>query len=143
MISAASSVPVPVAYGYSRASTIEQEDTLDVQRDQTQAYYVLLSKRPELTGLIWGDCFRDPGVSGRSKLLQREGGRQLNARLRAGDHVIISKVDRAFRSTEDCLQTVQLWLDRGVHVHFLDMGMDLSTAIGKMMLTILAAVAEW
>lgn len=56
---------------------------------------------------------------------------------------MFAKLDRGFRNTIDCLRTINLWQERGITVHFVDLHLNSNTAVGKMMLTILAALAEW
>jgi DNA invertase Pin-like site-specific DNA recombinase len=60
-------------------------------------------------------------------------------------HIVALRLDRLFRDAADCLATVESWTKRGFVLHLLDVGgnsIDTSSAAGKFMLTILAAVAE-
>jgi DNA invertase Pin-like site-specific DNA recombinase len=55
------------------------------------------------------------------------------------------RLDRLFRNAADCLATVETWTKKGFVLHLLDVSgnsIDTSSAAGKFMLTILAAVAE-
>ncbi len=63
--------------------------------------------------------------------------------LRDGDAFIITKADRLARSTRDLLNIVGDLTERGVTVRILDIGVDTSTPNGKLMLTMLAAIAEF
>ena len=59
--------------------------------------------------------------------------------------VIVYKLDRAFRDTVDCLQTVDEWEDLGIALHIVNLGgnsIDVTTPSGRFMLTVLAAAAE-
>ena len=56
--------------------------------------------------------------------------------------MIVPAVDRLGRNTIDVLNTVEALQGKGVSIISLREGFDLSTAIGKAMLTILAAVTE-
>jgi DNA invertase Pin-like site-specific DNA recombinase len=59
--------------------------------------------------------------------------------------VIVLKLDRAFRNTVDCLQTVEDWERRGVALHIIDLGgnsIDSQSPAGRFMLTVLSAAAE-
>ena len=66
--------------------------------------------------------------------------------LRRGDHLVITKIDRAFRSTADCALKVGMLHRMGVRLHIVDfMGdsVDIATAQGRMFLHIVAAFAEY
>ncbi|QUX93301.1 resolvase [Marinomonas sp. A3A] len=86
--------------------------------------------------------FIDEAVSGVVKSSQREGMKALLAYVREGDTVIVSAIDRLGRDTIDVLETVSLMQSQSVSVVSLREGFDLSTPIGKAMLTMLSAVAE-
>src|SRR4029077_7504621 len=67
----------------------------------------------------------------------------LFAKLRKGDVVIAPKLDRLFRSALDALQVVADLRRRGVALHLLDLGGDISgNGMSKLFLTIAAAFAE-
>lgn len=86
--------------------------------------------------------FTDEGVSGGVKALQRPGFAELFKFIRKGDTLIVPAVDRLGRNTIDVLNTVEALQSKGVSIVSLREGFDLSTSIGKAMLTMLAAVAE-
>lgn len=65
--------------------------------------------------------------------------------VREGDTLVISRLDRLARSTTDLLKTVDLLERKGVALRILDFGgtdVDTRSATGRMLLTIMAAVAE-
>lgn len=97
-------------------------------------------------GLDMKKLIADPGVSGAKPLSARPGGRELLALTRSGvGNVVALKLDRLFRSTLDALQTIQEWDRAGVALHLVDFGgqaLDTSSAMGRMMVTIMAALAE-
>lgn len=110
-----------VAYGYCRVSDESQVQTglsLDAQRQACREEYERLKK--EHPDLRWGDCFVDPAVSGTMPFRDRAAGRALQDRLQEGDFLITSKVDRAFRTAEDCIVTVNIWRRTGIRIQFLD-----------------------
>ncbi len=60
-------------------------------------------------------------------------------------HIVIPKLDRAWRSAVDCLDTLEVWNAKEIQCHLLDLGgntLNLSTPIGRFFLTIAAAFAE-
>ena len=67
-----------------------------------------------------------------------------DVRRRRVDLVAVWKLDRAFRSTIECLNTLEDWRARGVHfVCVSQPEIDTTTPIGRLLLTVLAAVAEF
>jgi len=130
------------AAGYCRVSSQEQVEgtSLRVQEDQIKAYATM--KNIELVSVLV-----DAGVSGGKPLSERAEGKKLVEMVDSGkvQAVVITKLDRGFRSTVDCLQTVQIWEKRGIALHIVDMGgnaVDATSAAGRFMLTVLVAAAE-
>jgi site-specific DNA recombinase len=130
------------AIGYTRVSSTEQVDgsSLKSQEEQIRAYCVL--KGIELAGILV-----DGGIGGGIPLANRPAGAELVRNLETGaaNVVILTKLDRGFRDTVDCLQTVQVWEKCGVSLHIIDMGgnsVDSTSAAGRFMLTVLVAAAE-
>jgi DNA invertase Pin-like site-specific DNA recombinase len=127
---------------YRRVSTDHQDGSLEVQEKRSLDYaaYKHLVIKPGLT-------FADPDTSGSIPLTDRPGGHALLGRLQHGDikHVIVAKLDRLGRNTKDFLTTIDTLTKLGVTLHIADFGGDsMSTQghWGRMILTILAAVAE-
>lgn len=89
-----------------------------------------------------GKWFEDQAVSGATKALERPGFAELFKYAREGDTLVVAAIDRLGRDTLDLLTTVQALEGKGVAVVSLREGFDLSTPIGKAMLTMLGAVAE-
>lgn len=86
--------------------------------------------------------FTDEATSGTTKALERTGFKALFSFARKGDTVIVAAIDRLGRNTIDVLETVEALAKKGVTVVSLREGFDLSTPTGKLMLTLLAGVAE-
>jgi DNA invertase Pin-like site-specific DNA recombinase len=125
-------------FGYCRVSTVRQTEgeSLDVQRRQIEGYCLM-------HGLRIDEIMVEEGVSGSVPVAQRPAGGRLFARLRKGDAVIAPKLDRLFRSALDALQVVEALRTRGVSLHLLDLGGDISgNGLSKLFLTIAAAFAE-
>ena len=86
--------------------------------------------------------FSDMASSGSINALERPGFSDLHKVARKGDTLIVSAIDRLGRDTIDLLETVEALKTKGVAVVSMREGFDLSSPIGKAMLTMLAAVAE-
>lgn len=129
------------AYGYIRVSTRSQADSgmgLRAQRRLIVEYHRMHLRSARLV------VFADRGVSAvRLDLPHRLRGRAMMEALQAGDHVIVAKMDRAFRSIRDFDATWRQWERRRVHVHILDLGIDTSTSVGRLMASLLASFAEF
>ena len=63
--------------------------------------------------------------------------------LRSGDTLIATRLDRVGRSTVHLVNTLEDFRQRGVEVQFLEQGIDTTTAEGRMVYRMLAAVAEF
>lgn len=132
------------ALGYIRVSTEEQARegvSLEAQERRIQDYCRLYGL--ELAGVV-----RDEGVSAGKPLSRRPGGGELLRRVGEGEAraVVAVKLDRLFRSASDALTVVETWQKGKVALHVIDLGggqqMATGTAIGKLLLTVMAAVAE-
>ena len=85
----------------------------------------------------------EEGVSGSIPVVERPAGGALFAKLASGDAIISPKLDRLFRSALDALNVVEDLRKRGVALHLLDLGGDISgNGMSKLFLTIAAAFAE-
>ena len=62
---------------------------------------------------------------------------------RAGDQLVVTKLDRLGRSLEHLIALSHLLQDRGVDLVVLDQGIDTSTAVGRMFFHILGSIAEF
>ena len=58
------------------------------------------------------------------------------------DYIIVFKLSRFGRNARDILNSLEFIMKYGVHLLCVEDGLDSSTAMGKMMITILGAVAE-
>jgi len=129
-------------YGYVRVSTLQQAnegESLDTQLRQIQSYSVLKGYEIPLENYI-----TERGVSGSLEFEKRPEGGKLFEQLTSGDVLIFSKLDRAFRNTRNALNTLHELKQRGVSVHFIDLGGDVTNdGIGSVIFTILSAFATF
>lgn len=87
--------------------------------------------------------FADEGVSGKVCAKQRPQFALMLDKIRDGETLVVSKLDRLGRDSIDVLQTVQCLSDRNIKVVVLQLGnTDLSSPTGKLLLTMLVAVAS-
>lgn len=83
-------------------------------------------------------------ISGSVQASQRPAFAKLLDRLEKADVLVVTKLDRLGRNVIDVRQTVDGLAARGVRVHCLALGgADLTSAAGKMVMSVLAAVAEF
>ena len=129
-------------YAYTRVSTLTQAqdgDSLEAQVRQVLAY--ASSRALELTE---SDVFVERGVSGGQEFGSRPAGSKLLASLQSGDIVIFPKLDRGFRNTRDALNVLHTLKEKGVSVHSIDLGGDVTgNGVGAIIFTILSAFATF
>lgn len=83
-------------------------------------------------------------ISGSVPASERPGFSKLMDKLDEGDTLVVTKLDRLGRNTGDVLATVDRLAAIGVHVHCLALkGVDMTSASGKLHMTVLAAVAQF
>jgi putative DNA-invertase from lambdoid prophage Rac len=132
----------PKAYGYVRVSTGRQAVSglsLEAQKERIEGYFkYALAATHE-----WGGFYEDAAVSGVMPIRQRPAGARLNVDMKPGDVVVIAKLDRGFRSMRDLILTMDAWTKREVYMNLLDLNIDTSTPVGRMLVGILGHVAQF
>ncbi|KMJ59380.1 resolvase [Bacillus sp. LL01] len=63
--------------------------------------------------------------------------------LKAGDTLVVTKLDRFARSTAEALAIVKELFERGVKVHVLNMGLIENTPTGRLIFTVMSGFAEF
>lgn len=117
-------------FGYGRVSTAQQtteNQRLELENAGHQVDY-------------W---FEDVGISGKVPACQRPQFAKLLSQIRDGETLIVAKLDRLGRDAIDVQSTVRALTERQIRVIVLALGgQDLTSPSGKLMLAMLAAVAE-
>lgn len=111
--------------GYGRVSTKGQ--SLEAQEQALTAYGVSKLYTEKLSG----------------KSSDRPALTEMLAYVREGDTVVVTKLDRLARSTKDLLEIADQIEKKGAELHILNIHLDTSTPTGKLMLTMLGAVATF
>ncbi|MDP3937189.1 MAG: recombinase family protein [Deltaproteobacteria bacterium] len=125
---------------YARVSTREQADGGVSLAAQEAALAAFCQGR----GLEVVRTAVDRGVSASVPLAKRPEGAEL-VRLveeRLVDVVVAPRLDRLFRRASEALTVTEAWQQRGLGLHLLDLGVDVGTTAGRMVLGILASAAE-
>lgn len=112
-------------FGYARVSTSQQ--SLDIQIKALQEAGVKPSR-----------LFVDKGSGSH---VDREGLKLLRLKVEEGDVILVTKLDRLGRDTADMVQLIKVFDDMKVAIRFLDDGISTEGTMGKMVVTILSAVA--
>jgi DNA invertase Pin-like site-specific DNA recombinase len=97
----------------------------------------------ETAGYAIDYWYADEGVSGKMSAMQRPQFTKMLGQMRDGEKLVVTKLDRLGRDAQDVGATIKLLKERNIEVVVLQVGkLDLTSTAGKMMLTMLAAVAE-
>ena len=127
-------------YIYTRVSTSMQVDgySLDAQKDKLRKY----AEYQEMS--IVGE-YSDEGKSGKS-VEGRPQFKQMLSDIENGkdnvDYVLVFKLSRFGRNVADVLSSLQKMQDYGVNLICVEDGIDSSKDAGKLMISVLSAVAE-
>ena len=113
-------------FGYARVSTSEQ--SLEIQ-----------VKALKEAGVKENRIFTDKVSGGH---VNRDGLSLLRVKVEGGDVILVKKLDRLGRDTADMIQLIKEFDSLGVAIRFLDDGISTEGTMGKMIVTILSAVAQ-
>lgn len=114
--------------GYARTSTLDQKSGLDAQRrdlDRVGCQRLFIEQ-----------------VSSVDVKERHELARALD-HIRAGDTLVVTRLDRLARSSQHLLEILEALTAKGAALRILNMGIDTGTPTGKLMLTIMGGVAEF
>ena len=112
-------------YGYARVSTVSQDLAAQLQALEKEGCEKIYSEK--FTGT----------KSDRPQF------QELLSLLKAGDTLVVTKLDRFARSTVDALKTIKSLFEKGVKVHILNMGLVENTPTGKLIFSVMCAFAEF
>lgn len=112
--------------GYARTSTLEQKAGLETQRDALCA--------------IGCERVYEEQVS---SVAVRKALSEAMSFSREGDTLVVTKLDRLARSVRHLGELIEDLERRKVGLRVLDLGLDTSTATGKLMLNVLGSVAQF
>lgn len=111
-------------YGYARVSTLGQELLVQMETLKKEGAQFIYSEK--FTG---------------TKLDRPEFNKLLEV-LQPGDTLIVTKLDRLARNTEEGIRVIRSLFEKEVKVHVLNVGLLEDTAMGRFFLQTLLAVAE-
>jgi DNA invertase Pin-like site-specific DNA recombinase len=127
------------ALAYIRVSSDDQADSglgLKAQRQRIADYC-------HMKGLRLAEVFEDPGVSGGKPLASRPAGSQLlAAAYKSKALVIVTKLDRLFRSVADAAHVIADFDKKGIRLVALSEGFDLRNPYGRAMAQMASVFAE-
>lgn len=116
-------------YGYKRVSTVGQVDGNSLEEQEAkirEAYPTAVTVEEACSG-----------AKERPKFLE------LLEKLEPGDTLVVTKLDRFCRTTKEGLEYIDVLQARGVKIHILNMGLIEDTPMGRMIVTMLLAFAEF
>ena len=112
-------------FGYARVSTEQQN--LDRQIDALKEHGCDIIYNEKMTGT----------KRNRPEL------EKLLDRITEGDVVVIESLSRLGRSTKDLIELTELFQSKGVHLVSLKEKIDTSTSTGKLLFTLMSAIAQF
>lgn len=127
-------------YFYTRVSTEIQVDGYSLE-----AQYAELEKEAKHRGFVLAHHFSDEGKSGKNITNRDQFREMLNAIKENRDgvsYVFVFKLSRFGRNAADVLNSVQLMQDYGVNLYCVKDNIDSASSSGKLMISVLSAVAE-
>lgn len=117
-------------YGYARVSSVGQaRDGNSLEEQETRL-------RQEGCETIYCDSYTG------TKMDRPEFSKLISV-LRSGDKLVVTKLDRFARSTIGGIETINDLMSKGVSIHILNIGLIDNTHTGRLIVTILLAVAEF
>ena len=116
-------------YGYKRVSTVGQADGNSFEEQETKI------RETYLDAITVEEAY--------SGAKERPVFTELLNKIETGDTLVVTKLDRFCRTTKEGLEYIDQLMSRGVKIHILNMGLIEDTPMGRMMVTMLLAFAEF
>lgn len=115
--------------GYARVSTARQEQSLDTQREQL----IGVGCDPDhfFTDTISGTKWNRPGLDAALDY------------MRPDDTLVVTRLDRLGRHLVETVTTISDLADREINVRVLEPALDTSRAADKVVVNVMASLAEW
>jgi site-specific DNA recombinase len=130
-------LPQKLVYGYTRVST----DMQVKEGASLEAQYAEILKYCNYNNISLGKVFCDEGLSGGT--LDRPELTKMLGELRPGIVVVCKNLSRLSRSVKQFQEIFETIMSKGAHLVLLDMGVDTTTGIGKLLLVISSGLAEF
>lgn len=135
------------AYGYARISHhdgFKVGDSIASQQLRIEGYFKMML---EPSGVTFGGVHTDGKNCSASKVKfhQRPAGKALVAMMKPGDHLVIDKLDRLWRSLEDFCRLMRWFKSQRIQVHIVDMrgcSVQMGTPMGDFMLQMMVSIAQ-
>ncbi len=115
--------------GYARTSTSKQALSLDAQRELLQQ--AGCAPKRIYTDQISGATWRRAGLQAALDYARPE------------DTLVVTRLDRLGRSLREMINLIAELADKGVHVQVLDPALDTSREADKVVIHVLASLADW
>ena len=115
--------------GYCRVSSRKQVDNNSFEQQKQE----ILSKYEN--AVIYQEQFT--GKTTHRPILE-----EAISKLNEGDMLVVTKLDRLARNTEEGIQLIKMLFAKGVAVHVLNVGLLENTTMGQFFITTMLAVAE-
>ncbi|MES5844989.1 MULTISPECIES: recombinase family protein [unclassified Bacillus cereus group] len=111
--------------GYARVSTVEQN--LDAQLKALEEAGATKIYQDKKSG----------------KDMHREGLQEMLSTLKAGDTLVITKIDRIARTIKGGIELIEELTSKGIKLHILNMGLFDGSPTSKLIMNVLLSVAEF
>ena len=115
--------------GYARVSTARQEQSLDTQREQLIG--VGCDADRIFTDTISGTKWNRPGLDAALDY------------MRPDDTLVVTRLDRLGRNLVETVTTIADLAERDINVRVLEPALDTSRAPDKVIINVMASLAEW
>jgi DNA invertase Pin-like site-specific DNA recombinase len=114
-------------------------ESLETQAKQIESYAI--SKG---WNVFNSNIYVEAGVSGGTEFQQRPVSVRLLSVMQSGDIVIFTKLDRAFRNVRNAFNTLHDLKEKGISVHFLDLGGEVTgNGVGAIVFAVMSSFASF